>query len=76
MVGIDIAAAGLVLAALTFGLSSVQNIAREAHSVGLKSARLEGEIELLKSDLMASLNLLTYRVGQVEKLICSKEFIK
>ncbi len=76
MVGIDIAAAGIVLAALTFGLSSVQNIAREAHSVDLKSARLEGEITLLKSDLMASLNLLTYRVGQVEKLICSKEFTK
>lgn len=74
MLGIDIAAGGLLLAALTFGFSSVQSITREAHSVGIRSARLEGEIELLKSDLMASLNLLSYRVGQVERLInCSKE---
>ncbi len=74
MLGIDIAAASLVVATLTFGVHSIQNITREAHSVGLKSARLEGEIELLKSDLMASLNLLSYRVGQVERLInCSKE---
>lgn len=76
MLGIDVAAASLVIAALTFGLSSIQTITKEAHSVGLRSARLEGEIELLKSDLMASLNLLSYRVGQVEKLICSKEFTK
>lgn len=77
MLGIDIAAGGLILAALTFGFGSVQAIAREAHSVGLKSARLEGEIELLKSRLMASLDLVSYRLGQVEKSInCSKELDK
>ena len=69
MFGIDVAAASLMVAALTFGVHSIQTITREAHSVGLRSARLEGEIELLKSDLMASLNLLSYRVGQVERLI-------
>lgn len=67
MLGIDIAAGGLVLAALTFGFGAIQTIAKEAHSVGLKSARLEGEIELLKSRLMASLDLVSYRLGQVEK---------
>jgi hypothetical protein len=77
MLGIDIAAGGLVLAALTFGFSSVQSIAKEAHNMGLKSARLEGEIELLKSRLIASLDLVSYRLGQVEKSInCSKELDK
>lgn len=74
MLGIDIAAGGLILAALTFGFGSVQTIAKEAHNVGLKSARLEGEIELLKSRLMASLDLVSYRLEQVEKSIhCSKD---
>ncbi len=69
MIGIDIAAASFVVAALTFGVHSIQTITREAHSVGLRSARLEGEIELLKSRLMASLDLVSYRLSQVEKSI-------
>ncbi len=74
MLGIDIGAASLIVAALTFSVHSVQTITKEAHSVGLRSARLEGEIELLKSRLMASLDLVSYRLEQVEKSIhCSKE---
>ena len=69
MLGIDVAAAGFILAALTFGVHSVQAVTKEAHNNGIRSARLEAELGLLKSDLMSSLNLLTYRLGQVEKSI-------
>lgn len=72
MLGIDMAAAGIVIAALTFGSNSLHRATKEARDAGIKSASLEAEIKLLKSDLMAKVDLLVYRVGQLESAVSER----